>query len=822
MALKNKTHDIERAAVERASNQSARSENEQQQVSLSGALEQIVTKPASALRPADIRTLQRAAGNRAVRRLLTGQARSTQAAEAPVGQPVQTKLTIGPAGDKYEQEADRVAEQVMTTPLVSHQARVQGVDEDEEIQEKPLAAGITPLVQRWEIPDDEETELRKKSLAPVEAGAEPEAVTPGVENAIEGTRGGGQSLPEGVRARMEQAFGADFGGVRVHTDAQSDQANRSIQARAFTTRQDIFFRQGEYDPTSHAGQQLIAHELTHVVQQNDNLVGPVTQSKRSVITTLPAVQTSIQAALDLNQFQAATTLGKNRKAIAAIDNAVETYNALVKPTQQQQEKALDDVLSAIDAYVKDKEQNDPTNARIAPVKRFRKDVENEKKAFKEATKQEFHDKIEGDPDSNSTETFVVDFMAGAPSLRDEVKFYFEQTKQEKKTSVIIKLSKAGKLADVLDDALIDGEVLTGIRGFHKGDQLTDDERKALDTVVMHSKTLATVKELFAIRFNLSEVEIKALPIDKPLAGEGKVKNAVDWDVPGLKRAYKAMTLLPKGHVADNPSLKKFQRFKGGGGWHGFDEEIAIGYENLEEVASDERTIGDKWNNRGLNIFIGKNYFDKTVRHEVGHAVDAKKKFSDAHCINNAAGGNWKTYGDGIYMVKDFMGLKNGALWKHPLFDDQAKVEVANLLKDNPDIAAVKRATIQYMRNLGQAAAGLLPANQINFADSLVNDDSVFVELAPSNLKKPWKTAESPAVAGRTFVYSNETTLSSYDASARTRQVSNYQFRAPQEWFAEAYAAYYEPDDTQQGYGSKLKEVDKPTYDYFVANVDKAI
>nr|MCM0593799.1 DUF4157 domain-containing protein [Gloeotrichia echinulata DEX184] len=74
------------------------------------------------------------------------------------------------------------------------------------------------------------------------------------------------------------AFGADFSGVKVHTDGQSDQLNRSIQARAFTTGQDVFFRQGEYNPGSRGGQELIAHELTHVVQQNGGAVIHLSQT----------------------------------------------------------------------------------------------------------------------------------------------------------------------------------------------------------------------------------------------------------------------------------------------------------------------------------------------------------------------------------------------------------------------------------------------------------------------------------------------------------------------------------------------------------------
>jgi hypothetical protein len=76
---------------------------------------------------------------------------------------------------------------------------------------------------------------------------------------------------------MEPAFGADFSGVRVHSDSKAHGLNQSLQARAFTTGQDIFFRGGEYNPGSSAGKELVAHELTHVVQQN----GPAVAKKPS-------------------------------------------------------------------------------------------------------------------------------------------------------------------------------------------------------------------------------------------------------------------------------------------------------------------------------------------------------------------------------------------------------------------------------------------------------------------------------------------------------------------------------------------------------------
>jgi Domain of unknown function (DUF4157) len=89
-----------------------------------------------------------------------------------------------------------------------------------------------------------------------------------IENAIQGKRGGGQPLDSGVRRQMESSFQADFSNVRVHHDAEADTLNRAVSARAFTTGQDIFFSRGAYNPVTSGGKELLAHELTHVVQQS--------------------------------------------------------------------------------------------------------------------------------------------------------------------------------------------------------------------------------------------------------------------------------------------------------------------------------------------------------------------------------------------------------------------------------------------------------------------------------------------------------------------------------------------------------------------------
>jgi len=92
----------------------------------------------------------------------------------------------------------------------------------------------------------------------------------GVAQAVDDRRGRGQSLTDRTRAQMEPALQQDLSGVRVHNDGAADQLSGQFNAKAFTTGQDVFFRQGAYDPGSSSGDKLLAHELTHVVQQGNS------------------------------------------------------------------------------------------------------------------------------------------------------------------------------------------------------------------------------------------------------------------------------------------------------------------------------------------------------------------------------------------------------------------------------------------------------------------------------------------------------------------------------------------------------------------------
>jgi hypothetical protein len=218
---------------------------------------------------------------------------SDQTAAMPIqrsaGPAIQAKLKIGRPGDEYEQEADRIADKVisMSGPVVQQQA-IKEEEEEKPIQARPLAAQITPLIQRQPEEEEEEEFLQTKPFASqitpfiqrqLEEEEEEELqmqastsqaleVTPSFEARINAMKGGGQALPQSERDFFEPRFGCDFSQVRVHTDTEATKAAKALNAKAFTTGHNVTFGPGQYAPETSGGKQLLAHELTHVVQQN--------------------------------------------------------------------------------------------------------------------------------------------------------------------------------------------------------------------------------------------------------------------------------------------------------------------------------------------------------------------------------------------------------------------------------------------------------------------------------------------------------------------------------------------------------------------------
>ncbi|HWO26269.1 MAG TPA: DUF4157 domain-containing protein [Kofleriaceae bacterium] len=164
-----------------------------------------------------------------------------------------SRLTVGPSGDRYEQEADRIAEQVM---------RPSGpVDASSELSPVHAMAAETHVQRMCAVCEQEDEQIRGKPNG--SSLALPTAVT----SRIDATRGGGTPLPASALTFFEQRLGHDFSGVRVHADASAQMLAEELNAQAFTVGRDVYFNAGQYAPSTDVGRRLLAHELTHVVQQ---------------------------------------------------------------------------------------------------------------------------------------------------------------------------------------------------------------------------------------------------------------------------------------------------------------------------------------------------------------------------------------------------------------------------------------------------------------------------------------------------------------------------------------------------------------------------
>jgi Domain of unknown function (DUF4157)/Protein-glutamine gamma-glutamyltransferase len=194
--------------------------------------------------------LQSTIGNQAVLQLLRSGA-------------IQGKLAINQPGDAYEQEADRVAEDVVSSRSPTLQRK--------------CACGGTPGTT-GDCAECHEKRRQHKNLSSKPVARTASSAPPVVHEVL---RSPGQPLDPATRGLMESQFGHDFGNVRVHADSESDATARSVDAQAFTVGRHVAFRAGHYSPNTQTGRRLLGHELTHVVQQTDN--APALTLQRKVI-----------------------------------------------------------------------------------------------------------------------------------------------------------------------------------------------------------------------------------------------------------------------------------------------------------------------------------------------------------------------------------------------------------------------------------------------------------------------------------------------------------------------------------------------------------
>ncbi len=225
--------------------------------------------------------------------------------------PIQAKLTVNQPGDIYEKEADAMADKVVqrlsepgsiqtksnssvgvVTPLI--QKKCAHCEEEEKLEEKEKKDPVKEKIQKKPVfesnagpPDDGSLssgegrgeaiqrkcaacEKEKKLQKKCETASQPSSAN--IESSLIASKGSGMPLPSVLRAQMENSFDADFSNVRIHNESSSVQMNRHLNAQAFTHGSDVYFNAGKYDTGSNAGKHLLAHELTHVVQQKHNKI----------------------------------------------------------------------------------------------------------------------------------------------------------------------------------------------------------------------------------------------------------------------------------------------------------------------------------------------------------------------------------------------------------------------------------------------------------------------------------------------------------------------------------------------------------------------
>ena len=277
---------------------------------------------------------------------------------------------------------------------------------------------------------------------------------------------------------------------------------------------------------------------------------------------------------------------------------------------------------------------------------------------------------------------------------------------------------------------------------------------------------------------------------------------IEWGPKGLRRMWTVLEGLPPAAVEGNDMLASFERYaatgdSAGGYYRASDKQVGMKYgdDKVDTLNNSAADPGDP--------LYGVNRFDKVVRHEVGHAVDKKVKASSTYC-ETTAGGGWKDYSkDHGTVATEMIVASPGAIGQ--LTGDALGEALAALT------AAVKdRDADTLMEELVDST----------FWDDLDEDEQAAIEADPIHaaleaaLSTPWYNDSNggKALDGRIFQESYKKRWTSYAQTSRAKKVSQYQHRAPGEWFAEAYATYYTP--SAKGDGALLQSVDSGTKKWF--------
>ncbi|HEX7843290.1 MAG TPA: hypothetical protein VF469_37720, partial [Kofleriaceae bacterium] len=261
-----------------------------------------------------------------------------------------------------------------------------------------------------------------------------------------------------------------------------------------------------------------------------------------------------------------------------------------------------------------------------------------------------------------------------------------------------------------------------------------------------------------------------------------------WDKVGLRRCWSVLEMLPSAHVENNADLSSLTRYRSTDieGWASDSGEAAIGYGPKNHLDTDLE-VGAFTDAK--DPLRGKNIFDATVRHEIGHRVDAG--VGGPNYTKSDDGGGWETWDGSAGMAQRIVTASGGKISSWPdaaektaiigclqhMIDDRAPTEINGRLEALPFLA--KHAT---------------DAAEKAKLDAIKGDDAVAALRVAFSDSGPWDLPTGGVKLGDRIYQESYSWPQwvSYKQAARTKKFSRYQFRAPGEWFAEAYATYYQP------------------------------
>lgn len=662
---------------------------------------------------------------------------------------IQTKLAVNRPGDAYEREADRIADQVLAGSM------------------HPAIGGVTAYVQRFSPQPTSQLDTAPASVEGILASA-------------------GRPLEPEIQQDMGQRFGYDFSHVRVHSGTTAEQSARDVNANAYTVGHNIVFGAGRFAPGTYEGRRLLAHELTHVVQQSGPGSIHAGQSNHSgVLSSAPTRALQKQAGLS-NLVVQRDVIDDVRKKLSygVFDWAItdsEAMEALAALATIPPANLANELKRLGSKYVTRLLDNLPDAARTGDV--YRRVLEAlGSTGVMPFAKQELSYGLFDWAITDAEVTRVFNTFTSLPVTTQE--------------QFLADLNAAGRLGRLISHAnkghhalYIRPWIMTLTRG-----ALTPQQREILRTIVAESSddALDTLKLAAETRFDVT-VGPTAMPDRTP----------VNWDAFHLRQTYLVLDRLPEAHVAKNKELLHLGEFEQA------PKEIGKDDDNRKQIATVAGVYESNVQELAINI-KATDEVESSIIHETGHAVDAEMGWSQGPEPARPQRGGWKSYGGNfIECANDMVDDSAGAI-KTTLTPPRRKDVVSEMA-----IAMARRNAQNLEERIHHLA--WFPALPQGNQKSILND-RVFSAME-IGLNEPWITAPDGGehLADHIYEESYHRDWSRYRYEARSRMLTPYQFRKATEWFAEAYSAYYQPDP--RGKGAKLNDKDPDTKKYFDTYVD---